>query len=170
MLHFSLCAVPPGGEDFDLILMKWALQQFSRKDPSLKDRINPRGLRRLRTACERAKRALSASSSATIEVDSLVDGLDLQVTLSRARFEDLLADHFKRCLLPVAQVLTDCQIPKQRVGGLVWPMTHLPFGSIPPTAFHAFCVVSVKCPCRWVCLAEALSQRIGTWLGRVCRE
>merc|ERR1740139_1905572 len=73
---------------------------------------NQRSLRRLRTACERAKRTLSSSTQAHIEIDSLFDGVDYNATITRARFEDLCMDQFKKCMDPCEKVLRDSKIAK----------------------------------------------------------
>ena len=80
---------------------------------------NPRALRRLRTACERAKRTLSASSQASIEIDTLVDGVDFNSTVTRARFEDMCAADFRKCMAPVEKVLRDAKKSKNDVDELV---------------------------------------------------
>ena len=83
-----------GGEDFDNRMVDHFVNEFKRKHK--KDiKGNKRALRRLRTACERAKRTLSASAQATIEIDSIYDGIDFYTNISRARFEELCADLFK---------------------------------------------------------------------------
>ena len=80
------------------------MQEFKRK--AKKDISgNPRAVRRLRTACERAKRTLSASASTTIEIDSLFDGTDFNTSITRARFEELCMDMFRKCMDPVEKVL-----------------------------------------------------------------
>lgn len=107
-----------GGEDFDNLVMDWAAEEFRRKTKQdIKE--NPRALRRLRTACERAKRVLSSSSQAAIEVDSLADGQDFTVTLTRAKFESLCDSLFRKCMGPVEQVLRDSKIAKERVDDIV---------------------------------------------------
>ena len=68
---------------------------------------NDRALRRLRTACERAKITLSSSTRATVEIDSLFEGIDFNSAITRARFEDLCGDLFRKCIPPVEQVLKD---------------------------------------------------------------
>jgi len=83
--------------------MDYFVKEFKmkhKKDPSTSDRA----LRRLRTACERAKCSLSSTTQATIEIDSLFEGIDFHSTLTRARFEDLCGDYFKACLFPVEKV------------------------------------------------------------------
>ena len=80
------------------------LQEFKRKNK--KDISgNPRAVRRLRTACERAKRTLSASAQTTIEIDSLFEGVDFNTSITRARFEELCMDMFRKCMDPVEKVL-----------------------------------------------------------------
>ena len=94
------------------------LQDFKRRHR--KDMSgNQRALRRLRTACERAKRTLSSSTQAHIEIDSLFDGIDFNSTITRARFEDLCMDYFKRCLDPCEKVLRDAKIAKYQVQEIV---------------------------------------------------
>jgi len=107
-----------GGEDFDNRMVDYFLQDFKRrhrKDMS----ENQRSLRRLRTACERAKRTLSSSTQAHIEIDSLFDGIDFNSTITRARFEDLCMDYFKKCMEPCEKVLRDAKIAKNQVDEVV---------------------------------------------------
>merc|ERR1712021_148967 len=107
-----------GGEDFDNRMVDYFLQEFKRrhrKDMSQ----NQRSLRRLRTACERAKRTLSSSTQAHIEIDSLFDGIDFNATITRARFEDLNMDYFKKCMEPCEKVLRDAKISKAGVDEIV---------------------------------------------------
>jgi L1 cell adhesion molecule like protein len=107
-----------GGEDFDNRMVDYFLQDFKRryrKDMSQ----NQRSLRRLRTACERAKRTLSSSTQAHIEIDSLYDGIDFNSTITRARFEDLNMDYFKKCMEPCEKVLRDAKISKSQVHEIV---------------------------------------------------
>jgi len=107
-----------GGEDFDNRMVDYFLQDFKRrhrKDMS----ENQRSLRRLRTACERAKRTLSSSTQAHIEIDSLFDGVDFNSTITRARFEDLCMDYFKKCMEPCEKVLRDAKIAKNQVDEVV---------------------------------------------------
>ena len=107
-----------GGEDFDTRLVNHFCEEFRRKynkDMS----SNPRALRRLRTVCERAKRALSVNAQTTVEVDSLYDGLDFYTTITRARFEELCGDLFRSCLRPVEQVLADGKLSKDKIDEVV---------------------------------------------------
>src|SRR3989337_3721020 len=80
---------------------------------------NPRALRRLRTACERAKRALSSSAQASVEIDSLYDGIDFYTSITRARFEELNIDLFRGTLEPVERVLKDAKMSKADVQEIV---------------------------------------------------
>jgi L1 cell adhesion molecule like protein len=107
-----------GGEDFDERLMQHFIQDFKRKfkkDLTKSDRA----MRRLRTACERAKRTLSSSATASVEIDSLYEGIDYNTTITRARFEDLCKDFFRSCLEPVEKVLRDAQLAKNQVDEVV---------------------------------------------------
>merc|ERR1711998_631021 len=107
-----------GGEDFDNRLVNHFVQEFKRKHK--KDMTgNPRAMRRLRTACERAKRNLSSSANASIEIDSLFEGVDFYSSITRARFEDLCADLFRGTLEPVEKVLRDSKIDKGSVHEVV---------------------------------------------------
>merc|ERR1719421_855168 len=107
-----------GGEDFDNRMVDFFCQEFKRKHR--KDiKANARALRRLRTACERAKRTLSANTQATIEIDSLCEGLDYNSTITRARFEEMNADFFRRCMEPVEKVLRDAKMSKGMVHEVV---------------------------------------------------
>ena len=107
-----------GGEDFDNRLVSYFSEEFKRK---FKKDItsNERALRRLRTACERAKRTLSSSTQAHLEIDSLFDGTDFNSTITRARFEDMNMDYFKKCMEPVEKVLRDSKISKSQVDEIV---------------------------------------------------
>lgn len=107
-----------GGEDFDNRLVQHFVQEFKRKH-RMDITGNARAQRRLRTQCERAKRALSSSTQASIEIDSLVDGIDFNSTITRARFEDLCADYFRNCLKPVETVLRDSSTTKGEVAEVV---------------------------------------------------
>ena len=106
------------GEDFDNLVVDWAAEEFRKKHKIIiKD--NPRALRRLRTACERAKRVLSSSTQAQIEVDSLADGIDMALTITRAKFESLCDTLFRSCMGPVEQVLRDSKISKDKIDDVV---------------------------------------------------
>jgi heat shock protein 1/8 len=107
-----------GGQDFDTNLLDFCKKDFLKK--TKKDIGNDaRALRRLRTACERAKRTLSSGAQATIEIDSLFDGEDFALQLTRARFEDLNAKAFNNTIEPVAGVLKDAGLEKSQVDEIV---------------------------------------------------
>nr|AFM45297.1 heat shock protein 70I(B4) [Habrobracon hebetor] len=107
-----------GGEDFDSRLVDHLCKEFERK--YRKDmRKNPRALRRLRTAAERAKRTLSSSTEATIEIDALYEGIDFYTKVSRARFEELCADLFRATLQPVEKALADAKLDKRSIHDVV---------------------------------------------------
>jgi len=107
-----------GGEDFDNRLMNHFVTEFKRKNK--KDITgNPRALRRLRTACERAKRTLSSTAQTTIEIDSLFEGIDFFTSITRARFEELNMDLFRNCMDPVEKTLRDAKIDKGSVHEVV---------------------------------------------------
>jgi len=107
-----------GGEDFDNRLVDFFLAEFKKKHK--KDMSgNERAKRRLRTACERAKRTLSSSTQAFIEIDGLFEGIDFTSSITRARFEDLCIDFFKNTLEPVEKVLRDAKMSKGQVHEVV---------------------------------------------------
>eukprot|EP01133_Synstelium_polycarpum_P006585 gene6585-7643_t len=107
-----------GGEDFDNRLVNHFVDEFKRKHK--KDLMtNQRALRRLRTSCERAKRTLSSSAQASIEIDSLFDGIDFYTSITRARFEELNADLFRGCIDPVEKVLKDSKLDKKAIHEIV---------------------------------------------------
>ncbi|KAK8280493.1 hypothetical protein V6Z12_D09G178800 [Gossypium hirsutum] len=107
-----------GGEDFDNRMVNHFVQEFKRKNK--KDISgNPRALRRLRTSCERAKRTLSSTAQTTIEIDSLYEGIDFYSTITRARFEELNMDLFRKCMEPVEKCLRDAKMDKSSVHDVV---------------------------------------------------
>merc|ERR1711913_140516 len=107
-----------GGEDFDNRMVDHFVNEFKRKHK--KDmKGNKRALRRLRTACERAKRTLSASAQANIEIDSLFEGIDFYTSITRARFEELCSDLFKGTLEPVEKAMRDAKFDKSSINDVV---------------------------------------------------
>ncbi|KAA0705819.1 Heat shock 70 kDa protein [Triplophysa tibetana] len=107
-----------GGEDFDNRMVNHFVEEFKRKHK--KDiSQNKRALRRLRTACERAKRTLSSSSQASIEIDSLYEGIDFYTSITRARFEELCSDLFRGTLDPVEKSLRDAKMDKSQIHDIV---------------------------------------------------
>merc|ERR1712167_297260 len=108
-----------GGEDFDNRIVDFCIQDFKRKNRGKDMMENQRALRRLRTQCERAKRTLSSSTQATIEIDSLFDGIDFTCTISRARFEEMNMDYFRNSMGPVEKAMRDSGIDKRNVHDVV---------------------------------------------------
>ncbi|KAI9127705.1 hypothetical protein K1719_000698 [Acacia pycnantha] len=109
-----------GGEDFDNRMVNYFVEELKRKQK--KDITgNPKALRRLRTACERAKRTLSSSSmvETTIEVDALYEGLDFYSTITRVRFEELNKDYFTKCLEIAEKCLLDAKMDKRSIDEVV---------------------------------------------------
>jgi len=107
-----------GGEDFDNRMTEFVVQEFKKK--SKLDIIgNPRAMRRVKTACERAKRTLSSAATANIEIDALSEGVDCNVTITRAKFEDLCGDYFRKGMEPVEKVLQDAKKSKSQVDEIV---------------------------------------------------
>ena len=107
-----------GGEDFDNLLVDYCVTEFKKKSRA-DISTNQRALRRLRTACERAKRTLSAATQATVEIDSLAEGLDFSTTITRAKFESLCDPVFKRTVAPLDQLLRDAKLSKEQIHEIV---------------------------------------------------
>ena len=107
-----------GGEDFDSRMVEYFVEEFKRKHK--KDiSSSKKSLRRLRTACENAKRTLSSSTVATLELDSLFEGIDFNSTITRAKFENICEDLFKKTMDPVEQVLRDSKLSKSEINEIV---------------------------------------------------
>ena len=106
-----------GGEDFDNRLVEHFLSEFQKKHK--KELNSPKAIRRLRTACERAKKTLSSSNQASIELDALYEGIDFYSSISRARFEELCSDLFKKCFVFVEQVLLDAKMSKNEIDEII---------------------------------------------------
>jgi heat shock 70kDa protein 1/2/6/8 len=107
-----------GGEDFDNILLKYFIDEFKRKyKKDISD--NKRACKRLRTACEKAKRSLSSSSTANIEIDSLYEGIDYFTSITRAKFEMLCMNLFQKCMEPVQKVIVDSGVSKSQIDEIV---------------------------------------------------
>lgn len=107
-----------GGEDFDQAIMEWAAAEF-KKRTRLDISANARAKQRLRAACERAKRTLSTTQQANLEVDSLMEGQDLMLVLTRAKFELLCEDAFRRCIKPLDQVMRDAGLAKEQIDEVI---------------------------------------------------
>jgi len=108
-----------GGEDFDNRLVDFCVADFKRKNRGKDLSTNSRSLRRLRTQCERAKRTLSHSAQATIEIDTLFESIDYSVSVTRARFEELNMDYFRSTITPVERVLKDSGMDKKSISEVV---------------------------------------------------
>lgn len=107
-----------GGEDFDSRMVDYFSEEFQKKyKKSIKD--NPKAIRRLRTACERAKRTLSSNTEATIEIDALHDGIDFYTKMTRARFEELCSDLFRQTLVPVERALKDAEFNTREIHDVI---------------------------------------------------
>ena len=107
-----------GGSDFDNKLLDYFCEEFKRKHK--KDLTeNKRAVRRLRTACESAKRTLSSANVANIEIDSLFDGVDFSSTITRAKFENLCEDLCKKTMVFLDQVIEDSKVSKDRIHEIV---------------------------------------------------
>ena len=107
-----------GGEDFDHKLVEFCMAEFKKKT-KLDISKNPRALRRLRTQCEKAKRILSSAHQAPIECETLAEGEDYNTNISRAKFEELCMDLFRKCMPPVENVLKDAGVGKGQVHEVV---------------------------------------------------
>ena len=107
-----------GGEDFDNLVCDWACDEF-RKKTKLDIKSNARAYRRLRTVAERAKRILSTSTQATLEVDGIMDGQDLNIVLSRAKFESICESIFRKAMEPVQQAMQDAKMSKTDIHDIV---------------------------------------------------
>ncbi|MFY7731629.1 MAG: molecular chaperone DnaK [Flavobacterium sp.] len=106
-----------GGEDIDIMLVDYFKDEFKKKHK--RDITNPRAIRRLRTAAERAKRTLSTANTATIEIDAIMDSIDFNAVISRAKFDDICAAFYKKAMEPVTKVLTDAKISKADIHEIV---------------------------------------------------
>ena len=107
-----------GGEDFDNLVCDWACDEF-RKKTKLDIKSNARAYRRLRTVAERAKRILSTSTQATLEVDGIMEGQDLNMVLSRAKFESICESIFRKAMEPVQQAMQDAKMSKTDIHDIV---------------------------------------------------
>ena len=108
-----------GGEDIDNILIQYCISEFEKKNKGLKIGKDKRVWARLHASCERAKRTLSSATSTIIEVDALYEGKDLSLPISRAKFEDLCGEIFRRTMEPVNTVLKDAKLSKSQIDEIV---------------------------------------------------
>ncbi len=107
-----------GGEDFDNRLVDYCSEEFKKKT-GIDISNNPRALRRLRTQCEKAKRILSSAHQAPIECETLAEGHDFNASVTRAKFEELCMDLFRKCMPPVENVLKDSGLSKGQIHEVV---------------------------------------------------
>ena len=107
-----------GGEDFDRRLVEHCMTDFKRKN-KIDITDNKRAMRRLQTACETMKKTLSNATVATIEIDALAEGIDYNTIISRAKFEDLCSDLFRKTIDPVEKVISDSKISKSAIHEIV---------------------------------------------------
>ena len=107
-----------GGEDFDNTLVSYCVEEFKKKH-KMDISNNAKALRRLRTVCERAKRTLSSATQATIEADSLADGLDFQTVMTRAKFESMCDSFFRRTVAPLDRLLLDAKLDKNQIDEII---------------------------------------------------
>ena len=107
-----------GGEDFDRRMMEYCMADFKKKHKADLS-SSKRSIRRLQTACEGAKKTLSSSTSAVIEIDSLFEGIDYNVSITRARFEDMCSDLFRKTFAPVEKVMKDAKMSKSKIDEIV---------------------------------------------------
>lgn len=107
-----------GGEDFDQRLMEYCISQFKRQ-AGIDIANDKRAVQRLRKQCEMAKRTLSTQKSANIDCEALANGVDFSTTISRAKFEELNQDLFKKTMTPVTQVLKDAGMSKSDIDQII---------------------------------------------------
>lgn len=107
-----------GGEDFDNRIVDFCKEDFKKKS-GIDISGNARAIRRLRTQCEKAKRILSAAHTAPIECETLAEGEDYNATITRAKFEELCIDLFRKCMPPVENVLKDSGLGKGQIHDVV---------------------------------------------------
>jgi heat shock 70kDa protein 1/2/6/8 len=107
-----------GGEDFDNRLVEFCMADFKKKS-GIDIMGNARASRRLRTQCEKAKRILSSAHQAEIECETLAEGEDFNCSISRAKFEELCIDLFRKCMPPVENVLKDADVGKGQIHEVV---------------------------------------------------
>jgi len=107
-----------GGEDFDNRLVEYCIGEFRRKT-GISIKSNPKALRRVRASCEKAKRALSSVIQATVDIDALMDGEDLNVVITRSKFEYLCMDLFQKCIFLLENIIKDAKMSKSNIHDIV---------------------------------------------------
>ncbi len=107
-----------GGEDFDNLLVQFCMKEF-KNQTEIDIRGNQKALRRLKLACEKAKKDLSASQEITIDIDGLSDGEDLSVTISRSEFEKMCEEYFRKCITILKEALKDAKLRSYQIDEIV---------------------------------------------------
>ena len=107
-----------GGEDLDNALVQYCVDEFKKKS-KLDISTSAKALRRLRTACEKAKRGLSSATQASVEIDSLSEGVDFQTTITRAKFESMCESYFRRTVAPLDGLLKDAKMDKNDIHEII---------------------------------------------------
>ncbi|KAJ7357936.1 heat shock protein 70 family [Mycena albidolilacea] len=147
-----------GGEDFDNRLVNHFTQEFKRKNK--KDlSSNLHALRRLRTACERAKHTLLSAAQTSIEIDSFFEGIDFYTSLTRARFEELCQDLFHSTLEPIEKVLRDSKIDKANVHEIVLLVSDFFNGKEPNKSINPDEAVAYGAAIQTAILSDNASER-----------
>ena len=109
-----------GGEDIDNILVEYCINEFKRKTSiDINIRENPKAFQRIKTACEKAKKALSSIIKTTIDIDCIIGEEDLSVTITREIFENFCIGLFKKCILPLENLLKDAKINKNQIDEVI---------------------------------------------------
>lgn len=107
-----------GGEDFDNLMTNFFVKEFQKKH-KIDISSNARAMRRLQAACEKAKRALSSGTSAQVEVESLAESIDFNMSITRAKFEEMCDSLFQKCITTVKNVLKDAKVDKKGINEVV---------------------------------------------------
>ena len=107
-----------GGEDFDNRLIEYCAEEFRRKT-GIDIKSNPKAIYRVRASCQKAKIALSSATQAIVDIDGLMNGEDLNVVITRSKFEDLCMDLFQKCISPLEKVIKDAKMSKNQVHDVV---------------------------------------------------
>ena len=108
-----------GGADFDNVLIEHSIAEFKKQTGITIDKSNGRSMTRLRTACEKAKRELSFAQSINLTCENIAPDEDLELSITRAKFEQLCEPLFEKCIPPIEQVLKDSGIAKEKVDDIV---------------------------------------------------
>ena len=109
-----------GGEDLDNKLIQYCIDEFRRNTSiNINVRENPKAFQRLKSACEKAKKALSSTTQTTVDIDCLIGEEDLNIIITRSKFEELCLDLFKKCLPPLEQVLKDAKMTQSQIDEVI---------------------------------------------------